>query len=68
MSNAEDAANACRGNGDLETLGRCLSTYWEQKKRMAPGEWRSSARARRNGAVHFVGIPRFAKGIVDTAF
>ncbi|CAN0368863.1 unnamed protein product, partial [Hapterophycus canaliculatus] len=35
--NAENAANACRGPGDLATLGRCLSTYWEQKKRMAPG-------------------------------
>lgn len=38
VSNTEDAANACRGSGDLEALGRCLSTYWEQKKRMAPGE------------------------------
>lgn len=37
VSNAEEAANACRGAGDLQTLGRCLSTYWEQKKRMAPG-------------------------------
>ncbi|CAB1121170.1 FK/GFPP [Ectocarpus sp. CCAP 1310/34] len=37
VSNAEDAANACRGAGDLEALGRCLSTYWVQKKRMAPG-------------------------------
>ena len=37
MSNAEDAASVCRGAGGLEALGRCLSTYWEQKKRMAPG-------------------------------
>ncbi|CAM9296426.1 unnamed protein product [Ectocarpus sp. 12 AP-2014] len=37
VSNAEDAANACRGAGDVEALGRCLTTYWEQKKRMAPG-------------------------------
>lgn len=38
VANAESAANACRGTGDLATLGRCLSTYWEQKKRIAPGE------------------------------
>eukprot|EP00903_Cladosiphon_okamuranus_P018207 g16748.t1 len=37
VSNAEEAASVCRGAGNLEALGRCLSTYWEQKKRMAPG-------------------------------
>lgn len=36
MANAEAAAEALRA-GDLQRLGACLSTYWEQKKQMAPG-------------------------------
>lgn len=39
VRNAEEAADACRGEGNLEKLGGYLSTYWEQKKRMAPGEF-----------------------------
>eukprot|EP00160_Parvularia_atlantis_P003800 Unigene13194_Nuclearia_a/m.39958 Unigene13194_Nuclearia_a/g.39958 ORF Unigene13194_Nuclearia_a/g.39958 Unigene13194_Nuclearia_a/m.39958 type:complete len:287 (+) Unigene13194_Nuclearia_a:1117-1977(+) len=33
-----DNAHACAaaiGNGDVATLGRCVSTYWEQKKALA---------------------------------
>ncbi|XP_063801940.1 L-fucose kinase isoform X2 [Pseudophryne corroboree] len=36
VSNAEVCAAAFR-RGDLRLLGDCLSTYWQQKKRMAPG-------------------------------
>ncbi|XP_075045508.1 LOW QUALITY PROTEIN: L-fucose kinase [Mixophyes fleayi] len=36
VSNAERCAEAFRG-GDTRLLGSCLSTYWQQKKRMAPG-------------------------------
>lgn len=35
-ANAEEAASAIRA-GDLEKLGRCLSSYWEHKKLMAAG-------------------------------
>ncbi|KAM9301554.1 L-fucose kinase [Gastrophryne carolinensis] len=36
VSNAELCATAFR-TGDLQLLGRCLSSYWLQKKVMAPG-------------------------------
>ncbi|XP_072278918.1 L-fucose kinase isoform X2 [Pyxicephalus adspersus] len=36
VSNAELCAKAFRA-GDLGRLGQCLSTYWQQKKCMAPG-------------------------------
>lgn len=35
-SNAQAMATALEG-GDMVAAGKCLSTYWEQKKRMAPG-------------------------------
>lgn len=36
VSNAELCAESFR-RGDMQLLGRCLSTYWQQKKCMAPG-------------------------------
>ncbi|XP_069822471.1 L-fucose kinase isoform X2 [Dendropsophus ebraccatus] len=36
VNNAELCAESFR-KGDLQLLGRCLSTYWQQKKCMAPG-------------------------------
>ncbi|KAM4614483.1 L-fucose kinase [Discoglossus pictus] len=36
VSNAEQCAEAFR-KGDLPLLGLCLTRYWQQKKRMAPG-------------------------------
>ncbi|KAM5127525.1 L-fucose kinase [Mantella aurantiaca] len=36
VRNAELCAESFR-TGDAERLGRCLSAYWQQKKRMAPG-------------------------------
>ncbi|XP_068115798.1 L-fucose kinase isoform X2 [Hyperolius riggenbachi] len=36
VSNAELCAQAFR-TGDMQLLGHCLSTYWQQKKCMAPG-------------------------------
>ena len=36
VTNAHTAARAVQA-GDLAVLGRCLGTYWEQKKVMAPG-------------------------------
>ncbi|XP_075694364.1 LOW QUALITY PROTEIN: L-fucose kinase [Rhinoderma darwinii] len=36
VKNAELCAEAFR-TGDMQLLGRCLSTYWQQKKCMAPG-------------------------------
>ncbi|CAN2389283.1 L-fucose kinase [Pristimantis euphronides] len=36
VHNAEICAESFR-RGDIQILGRCLSTYWQQKKCMAPG-------------------------------
>ncbi|KAM3920648.1 L-fucose kinase [Leptodactylus fuscus] len=36
VNNAELCAESFR-RGDMQLLGRCLSTYWQQKKCMAPG-------------------------------
>uniref|UniRef100_A0A672PDC4 L-fucose kinase n=1 Tax=Sinocyclocheilus grahami TaxID=75366 RepID=A0A672PDC4_SINGR len=36
VTNAEECAEACRDESLLR-LGRCMNTYWQQKKLMAPG-------------------------------
>ncbi|CAH1269935.1 FUK [Branchiostoma lanceolatum] len=36
VTNAEECAKAFR-EGDLSTVGACMDSYWEQKKKMAPG-------------------------------
>mmetsp|Transcript_125937 Transcript_125937/g.403190 ORF Transcript_125937/g.403190 Transcript_125937/m.403190 type:complete len:1125 (-) Transcript_125937:64-3438(-) len=46
VANAEDAAKALT-NRDLSRLGTCMSTYWRQKKVMAPGSEPTSVAALR---------------------